>query len=38
MVNTELIYPPTKDAEVILAAADHLSESRPVKPASDPRP
>jgi NADH dehydrogenase len=33
MVNTELIYPPTKDADVILTAADHLSESRPVKPA-----
>jgi NADH dehydrogenase len=37
MVNTELIYPPTKDAEEILTAADHLSESRPVKPAG-PRP
>lgn len=33
MVNTQLIYPPTKDADVILTAADHLSESRPVKPA-----
>ncbi|MEQ7125758.1 FAD-dependent oxidoreductase [Actinopolymorpha sp. B11F2] len=32
MVNTQLIYPPTKDADVILTAADHLSESRPVKP------
>lgn len=38
MVNTELIYPPTKDAEVILTAADHLSESRPVQPVSGPRP
>lgn len=34
MVNTELIYPPTKDADAILAAADHLSESRPVQPVS----
>ena len=33
MINTELIYPPTKDADVILAAADHLSASRPMKPA-----
>lgn len=37
MVNTELIYPPTKDAAVILTAADHLSESRPAKPAAEPR-
>ncbi|NYI77565.1 hypothetical protein [Nocardioides panzhihuensis] len=34
MVNTELIYPPTKDADAILAAADHLSESRPEQPVS----
>ncbi|HEY9409989.1 MAG TPA: FAD-dependent oxidoreductase [Jiangellaceae bacterium] len=38
MVNTELIYPPVKDAELILTAADHLSESRPMQPASGPRP
>lgn len=34
MVNTELIYPPTKDAEAIVTAADHLGESRPVQPDS----
>jgi len=33
MITTELIYPPTKEADVILAAADHLGESRPMKPA-----
>ena len=38
MVNTQLIYPPTKDADVILTAADHLSESRPVKPVAVRRP
>jgi NADH dehydrogenase len=38
MVNSELIYPPTKDADVILTAADHLSESRPVQPAVAPTP
>jgi NADH dehydrogenase len=37
MVNTDLIYPPIMDAEAILAAADHLSESRPVRPASMPQ-
>ena len=36
MVNTQLIYPPTNDAAAILAAADHLSESRPVKPVPKP--
>lgn len=37
MVNTELIYPPTKDADMILTAADHLTKSRPVQPVTEPR-
>jgi hypothetical protein len=33
-VNQELIYPPVDSREEILRAADHLSESRPPRPAT----